>query len=264
MVKLLQYSRKTKIPDGDFVLDKVDKLFDIVGNLTPKFEGNWVFVLIDPKIKFAKELIENTALPDWVDFYVLLPLKKLENVVLDYPQLQPKTRTKKEEFDDILSGLNHILAEDAKKYLLASVGYNIDELRDVLTKLDTECTSDRITLKQVKGSVQYTRRVYASNVMDAFLKGEPNRWKLYETLVHDLGDNYAYNACYKYIRTLLSEKQDYLNNLDVKNYAVKTIDAPSICFAYTLFVNTRNAKDLYTILYCIENRSSECLQMMID
>lgn len=254
MISLVKYSSKVPIPDADYVLEKTEKFFDILGLLTPKFSGNWEFVLVDPKLKFVKELLKSNKVPDWVDIKLLLSQKKIEDVVIEYPEYQPKDKTRKELFDEMIIDLTHVIDEGAKRALLSALGSNPEELRNTLKKLDSECTSEKITLKQVQGAVNYTKRVYASDVINAFLLRDKRRWKLYNTLLSELGNEIAYYAMYKYVKVLMLEKENYLKNKDIKQFIVKRIDAPLVCYAYTLFANSSNHHQLYGILYALDNR----------
>ena len=154
----------------------------------------------------------------------------------------------------------HVIDESAKSALFKAVGSNVSELRDVVEKLDKECTTETITLKQVRSTVNYSKRVYASEVVNAFLVGDARRWKLYNDLVRELGSEITYYAMYKYVRNLLKSKQEYLLNKDVKQFVVKRLDAPLICYAYVLFANSTNYNQLPVILYSLENRSVKSLE----
>jgi len=262
MITLAKYNPKSSLPESDYVLETSDKFFDIVNLLTPKFNGSWEFVLIDPKLKFVKDLISNKTLPDWINVILLLSNKKIEEVVLQYPEYQPKDKSRKEQLNDIIAELTHVIDNSAKKALLTALGHNMEELRTTLLKLDKECTGEKITLKQVQGEINYTKRVYASDVVNAFLLRDARRWNLYNTLVREIGAEISYYAMYKYVKSLLTEKENYLLNKDIKKFIVKRIDAPLVCYAYTLFANSTNHYQLYGILYCLENRSNKSLERL--
>lgn len=259
MITLKQYSSKTRIPDADYVLEKTDKLYDIIELLTPKFKGNWEIILIDPKLSFAKELINSQSIPEWVNIAMYLGNKKIENIVLEHPEFQPKEMTKKEAFNEMLKNVTHVVDEKAKQALLGALSHDLNELSETLTKLDKECVGERITLKQVQSVVNYTKRVYASDVINAFLLGDSRRWKLYESLVKEIGQEISYYAMYKYVKTLLLEKEAFLQNKDVKQFIVKKVDAPLLCYVYSLFANSSSHTQLYGLLYSIDHRSHETL-----
>lgn len=259
MITLRQYSSKDTIPDCDYLLDKTDKFRDIVSILTPKFLGNWVIILLEPKIKFVSEILEDVTLPSWIDILVLLGKSKLNTIVMNYPAYAPKKRTSKEIIDDAVTNMNNLIDEQAKRILKEVYGLNEKELVNTLRQLDNECTSGTITAKQVKGLINFEKKVYASEVINAFLLHDRRRWSMYETLVHDLGLNYAYNALYSYVRKLIHEKSDFLLNRDFKNRILEKVDAPYICYVYQLFANSNNYNQLLAIMLSIDNR---CYQSM--
>ncbi len=260
MIELRQHTAKDSIPECDYVFEKTDKLNDLLYILTPKFDGVWYIVLLEPKIKFVKELIENTTLPKWVNFLVLVSKSKLDEVVLNYPSYAPRERTPKDVINEAVMSLRNLIDESAKKVLRQVYGTNEKDLREMLEKLDRECVTGTISLKQVKEAVNYQKRVYASDVLNAFMLNDYRRWFLYHKLVHDLGTRYSYNALASYSRKLLVAKSKYLNNEDVEQRIVSRVDAPLICYVYTLFENSNNYNQLIGIMYSIDNRCAELME----
>lgn len=261
MISLQVLSSKTKIPDCDYTFDKVEHFQDLLTTISPKFEGKWKVVLMQPKIKYIKSLVDNKVVPDWVDVVIYVSQKALEEVAIEFPALQPKKLTVKEEYKQMVSNMRHLIDERAVKAIYKSVGANAKELQKVLNELDNNCISDTevITMKHIKGVVSIVKRVYASDVLRAFMLKEGNRWSLYDKLVHDVGIDIAYFAMYKQAKKLLSDKADYLQNKDVKNFTARKVDATFICYVYVLFVNSHSSYQLPAILYAIENRSADML-----
>ena len=262
MVKLVSSGNKAKVPAGDYVLDKPDIFEDIVNNLTPKFEGVWDIVLIDPKIAQVKNLLEVTRVPEWVNVIAFVNDKKINEICMEFPDLQPKKKTRKEAFDEFIAGLNHLVDKKTSSVLFSAYLENPSETEEVIKRLDKECESVAIPLSAVQANVVVSRRVYASEVVDAFLMLDKNRWKKFETLQREIGLEISYYAMYKYVKKLLSEKNKYLHNQNVKTYSVKKLDAPLICYAYTLFVNSHEYKQLPVILYALEHRCKESLKLL--
>lgn len=264
MIVLKELSKKTKLPDADYVFDKVDKLQELTDNLTPKFSGRWLILIVDPTIKYVKELLSSNKIPEWIDVEVYLSTKKIEAVCLEFPKLQPKQVSKKEAFEQAVKNTTNLISKSAAKLLYQALGSNSEELDKTLQKLDAECTTGEISYTQVQKTLNYVKIVYASDVINSFLLNEAQCWKLYEKLVHNIGMEYAYNAMYSYVKSLLQEKQKYLQNQDFKNWRVKQIDAPLICYTYILFVNSTNYKQLPEILFNIQNRCAETLERVIN
>ena len=248
---------------ADYVLDSIDKFYVTLDFLTPKFEGKWVFLLIDPSIAFTKELVRNESIPDWVDIYIQMSQKKINEVTRDFPNLAPKERTRREEFNDLLAGLTHLVDKKASKLLYDAYKEDKKETTAIILKLDKEVEGDSITAKQIQGQIIYNKHTYASDVINSFLLNRPNRWQLYDKLIHELGLCYAFYACRRYVNKLLEQKELYLQNKDVSLFAVKFIDAPSICFAYVLFANATNYKQLYAVMYNLQQRDAKALDVLL-
>lgn len=263
MIQLMEFKKKQRIPECDYILEKTDKLDELIGMLTPKFEGKWHIVLVEPAIKFCLDFLnKESTLPEWIDMTMMLSRKRLEVVVLKYPKLQPKEKSFKETVDELLASMKHLIEPSAKRALLSAVGSNSQELQEALTKLDEQCEGATITVKDVHGVVNKQRRVYASQVLQAFLLLDPNRWNLYRTLIHDIGMDISYYAMYKQAKLLLEDKSKFLQNEDVKNYAVNKIDATRICYCYILFSYTKSPQQLLYVLQSLEDRDKKYIEFL--
>lgn len=262
MITLVSTSTKPKIPTADYTLDKTDKFYEILSILTPKFSGKWLFVLLDPKIVFVKDLVNDHLVPDWVDVQIFTGDKKINEICLEFPAMQPKSRTKKEAFEEVLTSLTHLVDNKAREYLFEAFKNNPTETEEVLQKIDKSFDGVSIPLKTVQSNLIVNKHVYASQVLEAFISHDKKRWNLYTTLVKEIGQEVAYYAMYKHAKKLLQEKNKFLQNEDVKLLSVKDIDAPAIAYAFILFSNSKNYLQLPVILNALENRSQESLSML--
>lgn len=262
MLKLEYYNNKTKLPKVDYVLDKPEKLSDLVVNLTPKFEGQWEIILLDPKITQVNEIIETNVIPDWITLYIYVNNAKMEKILLEHPTFAPQQVSVKETFKLMIAELHNSIETKAMYDLYDAVGANVQALQEALNKLDAECEGGVITVKQVHSSYTYTKHVYASEVLEAFLTKDKQRWYKFDRLTHELGDTIAYYALRKQVTMLLRDKNKYLHNVDVKSTLVTRVDAPYICYVYTLFANSSSPSDLRGLMYCIENRNEKVLQAL--
>ena len=262
MIQLLPNNKK-KLPDADYTLDTMDKLEDMISVLTPKFQGKWLFVLLDPKIKFVKEMLDNHLIPDWVDVKIFLSSKKIEQICLEFPEYTPKKVSVKDSFNELLASIKHVVDPSGTKALYQAYRDNPTETEDTLRRIDKECEDSTITLKTVQSNFLVNKHTYVSEVINAFLLNDRNRWYKYQLLLSELGQEISYYAMYKYVKKLVKCKNDYLQNKDVDIYIVKQIDAPLICYAYVLFANTNNYKCLLAILCAIEHRSQESLSTFL-
>lgn len=259
MIKLALLKKKSKFPEADYILDKPEMFFSLLEVLTPKFKGNWEIVLVDPKLKEVKSLIDN-GIPEYINCTIMLVQAKLDNVVMDHPTLAPKTLSPKDEYKEMISSLKHVMEDRAMWMLYNAMGPNMQLLQEALDKLDAECEELYITVKQVQQTFAVSKRVYASDVLRAFLIHDRYRWFKLNTLTKELGEEYAYYAIYKQVRELLADKNKYLHNEDVKNRLVGTVDAPLICYAYVLFANSNSWRNLHGVLHDLEERNQYALE----
>lgn len=264
MISVKVLSNKVPLPDADYVFEKVDKLDELILTLTPKFNGQWLILLVDPPIKFVKEFVSREVFPEWINVEIHMGQKKVDTVCLEFPKLQPKKVSNKDAFEIAIKNTKNLISKKAAKLLFQALGSNSEELDKTLKKLDEECTTGEISYTQVQTELHFVKIIYASDVINSFLHGESQCWDLYHKLVHNIGMEYAYNSMYAYVKRLLSDKQKYLQNEEVKNWRVKKIDAPAICYAYFLFVNSTNYNQLPAIMYRLQNRCPETVQEVID
>lgn len=264
MIQLQLLQKDVKFPDGDYVFDKMEHFLPLLDVLTPKFSGRWSIVLVDIKLREVKQIVDSIMLPDYIDLTIMLSKAKLDAVTLDYPNLAPKAQSVKDTYLGMITNLKHLIDKKAMWNLYKAIGPHVGLLQEALDKLDAECAGTTITDKQVRQTYLVQHRVYASDVLIAFLRKDRYRWNKYTTLVNDLGEDYAYNALYKQARTLLLDKQKYLTNNDTKNRAVEDVDAPLICYTYVLFANSRSSKNLQGIMHCLDNRCEDSLERSIN
>ena len=265
MITLQAFSSKSKLPNADYTFEKVELFESLICNISPKFEGDWVIVLLNPKIKYVKSIIDSNYVPEWINVIVMLSQKALEEVGSTYPGLLPKKLTAKEEYKSLIASLNHLIDESAVKLLWNNLGHNMSEIQRVLSELDAKCVDgDFITVKDVKSYVTSDTVIYASDVLKAFLLKDNYRWNKYDKLVHNLGMSYAYYSLRKQVFKLLSDKYSYLQNKDVKNYLARKVDATFICYVYTLFVNSTSYKQLPALMLAIDNRCETSLNSIIE
>lgn len=260
MINFVEKKSKTRIPQHDYVLDKEEFYLRLLDVLTPKFDGVWTIALVDPKITFIDEyLVEAQDVP-YIEVNVYLPVAKLEMVMLKHTKLAPKKQSSYEAYMALLGEMTNTLEHDASKYLYKACSGSIDTLTEVVEKLDKECESGRITIKDVKQvCVAVKKPLYASTVYEAFMVKDRDRWSLLERLEQELGTSYCYYALKKQSVKWFEDKCKYLSNEDVKNYNIRKVDAPFITYAYVCFSNSRNVNELYTVMYDIDNRCKEAL-----
>lgn len=264
MIRLKKKTKNIVTSDADYVLEKFEKFDQLIDMLTPKFEGNWQIIMFDPKLTLIKDLVTIKKVPDWVDITIYTSEKKIENIVLEFPSLQPKEVTAKDRFEEIVKSVTTVITSDASKLLFNMFKQQPDEVEEVLRHLDKDPEVEKITKKELTKSIVYVKRTYVSDVLLAFIENDPRRWQLYSKVHAELGTDITYYAMYKYATKLLQEKSNFLKNEDVKIYAVRRIDAAIIDYIYILFANSTSSNQLITILHAIENRCKEMLDMFTE
>lgn len=264
MINFIELTRKTRFVSSDYTFEKADNMLELLPSLTPKFDGNWVITLVDPNMKIVFDLVDNDILPSFVDCYVYMNQSKLERIFLKYPKLIAKKQKPWDTYMLMLADLNHAIEHSASKYLYKALNGDIDRLKEALEKLDANCEGEMITLQEVRVDyVKVRKAVYASEVVRAFFLKERNRWSLYESLVKDLGQSFAYYSIRKQVFGWLKDKGDYLSNKETDNRSIEYVDAPFISYVYTLFVNSNSAQELPALMYEWEHRSEASVERRI-
>lgn len=262
MLRLLRLSKGTVFPESDYLLDKTDGVLDLIHVLTPALNGRWLFCLVDPSIVFVDEITQMNVIPDWVDINLYAKGKKYDALATRFPGLSGQERTVRDDFEDLCASLHHPIDKSAMKQLFEAYRQSKEEVASAIQLLDKEVETPTISQKQIQQKISFTKRVYASSVLDAFLKGYGNRWDLYRVLCKEIGMEIAYYAMYKYARELLQNKNSYLNNQDVNKFIVRSVSAPILCYVYALFSQSNNYRQLPVILSAIENRCEESWEML--
>ncbi len=255
MVRFEQLTHQTKIPAADYVFSDSVSFLEILDRLTPKLEKEqWNIVLVDPELSFILNYMDNTSIvPSYVDCVMYLPKDKMDAVFEQHPELTVHKESNWDLYLKMVHGMSVIVHTDAYTYLYRSAGPSLDDLKIALDKLSSESETGEITLADVKRSFVAVKRIYASDVFQAFYTRRKDRWTLYKKYVDELGIRIAYYAMRKFVTRLLNEKYKYLQNQDVKERLVSEIDAPFICKVYALFMCYESYHLLPAIMYQIDN-----------
>lgn len=259
MVKLHELTKKTRLPTADYTLEKLDDLEKVLKVITPRIEGRWSIVIVGLNLNEARKLIEVLKIPDWVDIKCYISGKRIEMLSLTHPEVLPKHETFAEQVESVVASLNVMIETKALNKLKSAYWNNINDFTDMCHLLETKVT-DTIRLADIDKYVNYAKPVYASEVVNMFLTHDRRRWKKFYTLLTELGESYAYNAMYKYVKNLIVEKRNYLQGEDAKYRILETVDGFTISYAYSVFAMSTNYKQLYGILYSIDNRCTESLE----
>ena len=99
-----------------------------------------------------------------------------------------------EQIDSVISKINVMVDPKALKKLKNAYWNNIGDFTDACRLLETKVV-DTITEQDVDKYVNYTKPIYASEVINSFLTAERGRWKKLHTLITELGESYAVISC---------------------------------------------------------------------
>lgn len=262
MVKLHELTKKTRLPDADYTLEKIEDFEKILRNLTPRIEGRWNIILAGLNLNDTRKLIEQIHVPEWMDIQCYISGKRIEMIGASHPEVLPKHTTFDEQVSSVIANLGVLISSDALKKLKSAFWNNIGDFTDTCRLLESK-VQDTITTKDIDKYVNYQKPVYASEVINSFLLGDRRRWKQLSTLITELGESYAYNAMYKYVKGLLTDKQSYLSGEEAKYRVTEKVDGFTISYVYSLFALSTNYKQLNGIIYSIENRCANNLERTI-
>lgn len=255
MIKFLTYTRDTRIRDVDYLIEDPAKLLAMIVYLRPKIEGEWAIALFEPPIKFVRELLDNDIIPEYVNLDVYLEQSVVSNLMTERPQVFVKQKTPYENFMDMVAEMKVLIDPKAAKELYKRVGTNKDKLPEYLRSLAEKADTGVISLSMVRANVVDERKVYASEVLLAFLMRDYSRWKKYNELVSALGRDYAFYALRKFSKKLLVDKNKYLRNEDTEIRGIEKVDSFKVNQAYVLF-NTTTSVELDMCMYMLENRDA--------
>lgn len=253
MVKYIVNSKDTRIRDADYLFEDVDKFKKLLPYLRKKIEGTWEIAILEPDIKSVREFADSESIPGYVTVSLYLDRHVAEQIASEKPKLFIKEKTAYEKYLDLISDMKILIEPKAAKELYQRVGTDKSKIPEYLQEL-SNTSNEKITVNDVRKTVNDERRLYASDVVNAFLLKTRWRWSQYNKLVSNLGRDYAYFSMRKYISKLLEEKNDYLQNKDTTLRVVDKIDALSINLAYVLF-NTTKASELDTCMYLLDNKA---------
>lgn len=259
MVTLHVYKRKTRFPQYDYMFTKTEDFTSLLEVLTPKFQGTWSIILLDPDIKGAKPLLEDGAVPTFVECSIYMPQNKLDVLSLAKPKEEQVNDSSWDTYMRLIGDTDVDVDISAAKLLFKVCGPDIETLEQALQLLQKYC-DNTITVQDVKKHFVSTSRIYARDVLIAFMTRDRHRWYKYQEFEKELGPSYAYNAMYKSIKSMLLAKAQYLKDLEATARYLAKIDAMSIDYAYMLFATSTCYQQLPAILYKLDNRTLDAVQ----
>lgn len=261
MVKLTEMTKDFKIIDADYVFDKSEKFLSALPYLTHKLVGDWYIVLVEPKLEVVRNILDLNLIPDYIKLELLIEPGLLSQLVLERPSLAVKKLSVWETYQSMIASLPVVIDPAAVSEIYGRVGPHKEALREALNLLCEKVQDRKIIPKDVRLYIMDNRRIYANQVVRAFLLKDKKRWELFHNYEYDLGTDIAFYAMRKYLRKLLEEKNKYLRNEDVKDKFVMDVDAFTINHAYLAFELANNPMQLLPIMHIIDTRGQILVSM---
>lgn len=231
----------------DYRLDKPDRFFSLLPYLYPKISGEWRIELVGIDIKVVREILDYTAVPDYINLSLVLAQDVLALLQAERPEIVATKKTIWEYYNDLIAKLPVLIESKAASMLYHRLPKDRILIRQTLDNLVTLCEEKgTITVSDVKGVTLNHRVYYANQVIRAFAEYDKNRWRIFDQFELDLGTEYAFYALRKYVRKLLKEKSAYLVNKTYKDSNVECVDTYMIMFFIDRF-NRYKPKQLLCI-----------------
>lgn len=253
MITTRQHNRNVDFSIYDYVFEDSDKFLSVLPFLTPKFEGDWNVLVVEPKLPFVRYCLDTESVPEYINLVITLEAALLEQLYLERPALAVVEKSNWDLYLDMLAAFPSVLDNRSMREIYRRCGPKEDNLRAALNTLSVYPV---ITLTEVNKHFAPVSRIYANQVMRSFLLGRFRQaWRQLSMLEEEIGQTVAFYAMRKNIRYLFQEKNKYLRNEDTAERLVETVDVYSIIYMYQLFESATNPAQLYPILLMFEGRS---------
>lgn len=256
MIELRQHKKDMDFSSFDYVFEDVKKFEDVLPFLLPKLEGEWRILLVEPKLSYIRTYLDTSIIPSYLNLIITVEPNQLEHLYLERPQLVEKERTSWDIYMDLIKEFPIPMDDKAMRELYYRTGQKEENLRAALDQL---LDYPVITMREINRHFAPVNRVYANQVMRAFLFGRYKQaWAMLSMLEREIGSTVAFYALRKNIRKLFSEKCKYLQNETVTEKTVERVDGYTIILMYWLFETATSPDQLYPILLMFERRETPC------
>lgn len=256
MIELRQHRKDMDFSSYDYVFEDVKKFEEVLPFLFPKLEGEWNILLVEPKPACIRTYLDTSVIPSYIHLLISVDKNQLEQLYLERPNLVEKERTNWDVYMDLIKEFPVPMDDKAMREIYYRTGPKEENLRAALNEL---CDYTTITMKEVNKHFAPVNRVYANQVMRAFLVGRYRQaWAMLSMLEREIGSTVAFYAMRKSIRRLFAEKCRYLQNESIKDTLVERVDGYTIILMYWLFEGATSPEQLYPILLMFERRQTPC------
>lgn len=256
MIELRQHKKDMDFTAFDYVFEDVNQFEAVLPFLLPKLEGAWYIMLVEPKLSYIRTYLDTSIIPAYIHFTITVEQNQLEQLYLERPQLVGKEKTSWDIYMDFIKEFPVPMDDKAMREVYYRRGPREEDLRAALAELVDYPT---VTLREINRHFAPVNRVYANQVVRAFLLGRfKQAWKLLSLLEFELGSTAAFYAMRKNTRRIFESKHRYLQNEDTKERLVEIVDGYSIVLLYWLFESAKSPRQLYPILLMFERRQPPC------
>lgn len=256
MVELRQHRKDMDFSSFDYVFEDVSKFEKVLPYLRPKLEGEWKLLLVEPKMEHIRTYLDTSVIPSYISLLITVDPNQLTQLYLERPGLVEKERTPWDIYMDLIKQFPVPMEDRAMRELYFRVGPKDTDLAAALTELEQY---DYITIREINKHFAPVQRVYANQVVRAFLLyGGKRAWNMLSVLEKEIGSTVAFYAMRKSIRRILHDKELYLRNEDFKERVVERVDGYTIILLYWLFETATSPNQLYPILQMFERRQTPC------
>lgn len=215
----------------DYRIDKPDRFYELLPYLYPKLSGDWKIELVELDINVVRDLLDHVTLPEYLDITVVLAQDVLARLQMEYPNVSAVKKTIWEYYNDLIAKLPILIDSKAASMLYNRLPRDRIVMKQTLDHLAKTCEAKGvISTSDVKAVTLNNVTVYSNQVLRAFVLCDKNRWRLYGQFELALGEDHAYYAMRKYVKKLLKEKTQYLNNEPYKDKNVEVVDTYSLIF----------------------------------
>lgn len=256
MIELRQHKKDMDFTSFDYVFEDVSKFEAVLPFLLPKLEGAWHVMLVEPKLANIRTYLDTATIPSYINLVITVDPSQLEQLYLERPQLVEKEKTSWDMYLDLIREFPVPLDDKAMREIYYRKGPKEEDLREALNEL---LDYQIITMRVVNRHFAPVNRVYANQVMRAFLLGRYKQaWQLLSMLEAELGGTITFYALRKNIRRIFKEKSRYLQNESTRERLVEQVDGYTIILLYWLFESASDPAQLYPILLMFERRQPPC------
>lgn len=256
MIELRQHKRDMDFTSYDYIFEDSKKFEEVLPYLTPKLDGTWSVLLIEPKLAVVRTYLDTSLIPSYVMLVITLEGEHLSQLYLERPQLEEKELSNWDIYMNLIRDFPVPMDDKALREIYFRCGPNEASLKSALSEL---VDYSYINMQVVNKHFAPVNRVYASQVVRAFLLGNfKTAWRMLPMLEQEVGSTIAFYAMRKNIRKVFTEKNAFLRNEDTHNKLVEMVDGYTIVLLYWLFETATDPKQLYPLLQMFERRQPPC------